>query len=217
MTTDIIGDKFGRATVVKYEGYTKVTCLCDCGNSFVTTKGNLVNNRTKSCGCIRKELSGNRNKTHGMSGTKIYRVYTTMKERCSNPNCAKFPMYGGRGITVCSRWRDSFENFYADMGDAPEGYSIDRIDNSKGYSPDNCRWASRITQANNTRTNRKYSYNGITLSVSEWSRKTGIDRVTISQRIKRGWSIESALTTEVKEKKCLITQLTHSQLFQQQS
>ncbi len=210
MTADIVGAKFGRATVVKYERYTKVTCLCDCGVNFVTTKGNLVNGRTKSCGCIRSEVSGNRNKTHGMSGTKIYRVYTTMKERCSNPNCDKYPMYGGRGITLCSRWENSFENFYADMGDAPEGYSIDRIDNSKGYSPDNCRWASRVTQANNTRRSVLHKVGGESKTLREWCVHFNVEESyeVLRGRIKRGSTLEDALAKPIVNKRQVVSELT---------
>jgi len=137
------------------------------------------------------------NRTHGKRFTKVYRSWLHMKDRCLNPRSNSFAYYGGRGITVCDRWRDSFEAFYADMGDPLPGLSLDRIDNDGDYSPENCRWATLRQQANNTRANRTITFNGKTRTLIQWARITGIDRGIIADRRNRGWPIERALTEPV--------------------
>lgn len=130
---------------------------------------------------------------HGRSNTPIYNLYRAMRSRCENPNSDAYADYGGRGITVCERWL-SFENFYSDMGDRPDGFSIDRIDNSKGYSPDNCRWADRKTQARNKRGLRMITAFGKTMPMCEWSDKSGIKLSTIWARLKKGMPPEEAVS-----------------------
>lgn len=129
-------------------------------------------------------------RTHGMSGTPIYLVWIDMVRRCTKPNHHAFRLYGGRGITVCNRWL-AFENFFADMGDRPSPeHSIDRKENDKGYSPNNCRWATSIEQSNNRSTNRFVTYEGKTQTVTEWAREKGFWKSTLRYRLNHGVPID---------------------------
>lgn len=120
-----------------------------------------------------------------------------MKSRCENPRNARYADYGGRGITVCDRWKDSFENFIADMGPPPTpSHSIEREDNSRGYEPGNCRWATDIEQGNNQRSNVLIEYNGKTQTIAQWARELGMNYQTLRQRIQKyGWSVERAFSS----------------------
>lgn len=129
-----------------------------------------------------------------MHNTRLYRVWNTMRQRCGNPNNTHFASYGGRGIRVCEEWNESFEAFYRDVGDPPLGMTLDRIDNDKGYEPGNVRWASRLDQANNRRTNVLIEHRGQTKTLAEWGRATGLGKSTIMNRLARGWSVQKALT-----------------------
>lgn len=126
------------------------------------------------------------NYRHGMRGSPIYAAWRTMRTRCENENCAAYPNYGGRGITVCEEWKD-FSNFYRDMGDRPAGLSLDRIDNEKGYSRDNCRWADRTTQARNQRNMHMLTLNGEEQPLCVWAERSGLSLSTIWARLKNGW------------------------------
>lgn len=159
---DLTGKRFGRLLVTEYagkrvqpSGQTKSLwkCLCDCGNSKVILASTLQSGSGKSCGCLSSELKSERKKTHGMRNTDVYKTWCSMRERCFNPKNRAYKTHGAKGITVCDRWNPkaggSFENFYADMGDRPEGTSIDRIDVHGHYEPGNCRWADIYVQAYN--------------------------------------------------------------------
>lgn len=148
-----VGDKLNYFTVLKLVGDKKSHCLveCVCGTVKEVDRSQVKRGRTKSCGCMRSKMISDRVTTHGKSKTKLYDVYLKMVERCYKSTDKGYKNYGGRGIGVCDRWRDSFENFYADMGDPPPNHSLDRRDNDLGYSKDNCRWVDRTIQNANRR------------------------------------------------------------------
>lgn len=133
--------------------------------------------------------------THGKTGTKTYDTWRSIKQRCCNPSSKDWPNYGARGITICDDWADSFLNFVKDMGERPQGMTIDRIDVNKGYSKDNCRWATPEVQSNNRRTCVYVEFNGKSQSVADWAKEVGIERKTLEYRIRTGWDVEKALTT----------------------
>lgn len=151
---DLTDNTYGRLLVIspadKLNGKIMFNCRCSCGNTLIVTSGNLKNGHTQSCGCYMADLTT----THGLSNTLSYAVWSSMKARCDNPNNPYYKNYGGRGITVCDRW-NKFENFYDDMCPRPEGMTLERIDNDKGYGPDNCKWVTLFEQQCNKRTNRK--------------------------------------------------------------
>ena len=153
---DISGQRFGRLVAIKpikERRYGKIIweCLCDCGKICFVVNSELYSGDTRSCGCLRIEKATKSFKTHGMTKTLIYDVWRSMNQRCHNPSNKSYKNYGGRGITVCDRWRHSFENFYADMGPCPPGLTLERKNNDEGYSPENCCYATRKQQANNSR------------------------------------------------------------------
>jgi hypothetical protein len=148
---DLTGKRFGRLKVISRQvnssNPVKWLCLCDCGNSHIVDGAKLRSNESRSCGCLKIELQT----THGKSETKEYYIWCAMIQRCENKNNKRYKDYGGRGISVCERWRNSFSNFYSDMGAKPNGMTLERVNNSKGYSPKNCCWATRETQQRNMR------------------------------------------------------------------
>lgn len=201
---DLTGNVYGRLTVIKYFGYSitpkgkrrnKWECLCSCGNVAVVGGSDLRKGHTLSCGCYQKEQISNAIKTHGLSKTRLYRIWSGMKKRCENPNAERYPHYGGRGITVCKEW-NTFESFrdWALNNGYNEKLSIDRKDLNKGYEPSNCKWSTDKEQANNTSRSHTVEFNGETHTISEWSEITGITRRTLNKRINNGWSPERALT-----------------------
>lgn len=187
-TLALIGERYGRLTVISEAernrfGQRRFLCLCDCGNEIIAKMGCLRIGYTKSCGCLRKEQARrNTPRTHNLSRSKTYHVWRSMKCRCLNPKNASFANYGGRGITFCDRWSD-FSNFVADMGEAPDGLSIERNNNNGNYEPGNCRWATRKEQARNKSTNRRVTRDGITRTLVEWSEVLGICRGTLQTRV----------------------------------
>lgn len=198
---DLEGQKFDRLRVIELAGVIKGhsywNCECDCGNVARVSGGNLHSGHTKSCGCLLKERARETHTTHGHTkgGHRIreYSIWGKMIQRCHNSKDPGYRYYGARGITVCDRWR-SFENFYEDMGKCPEGLTIERIDNNKGYGPENCKWATLEEQFSNTRRNHNITFNGETKHLSLWARQIGLSQPGLSTRLLHGWTEEEALT-----------------------
>lgn len=198
---DICGQRFGRLVVLERAPdlspkNARWLCLCDCGKETIAQGGTLKSGRQQSCGCYQREVATK----HGKDGSREHRAWISMRSRCRDPNVKSYKDYGARGISVCESW-STFEGFYADMGDAPDGASLERIDNSKGYSPENCRWASIEEQNNNRRSNRLLSFQGRSQSLTQWARETGISPASLKSRISLGWDVEKALTTPIDKRK----------------
>ena len=190
---DLTGQKFGRLTVVKQNGHKgkKVAwlCRCDCGNYTTVTGSELKTGGTKSCGCINKErMHGNKIRlTHGGTKTRLYGIWNSMKQRTENPKTISYEYYGGRGITVCDEWRDSFEAFrdWAQESGYRDDLTIDRINVDGNYDPGNCRWATRKEQMHNTRRCHYITVDGVTKDLTQWAQTIGLSTGAI------GWAIQS--------------------------
>lgn len=198
---ELQGARFGRLTVVRrIEGTKRVAwaCVCACGNKVVKAQVDLRSGDTKSCGCMRREQRAMKNKTHGATNTTAYRKWKGMWARVRNTHRERNACYAQ--VSVAKRW-EKFENFYADMGDPPEGYSLDRVDSRKGYSKANCRWVPLEEQARNTSRTRKYK--GICMSQA--ARNAGLPPSVVFDRLnKLGWSVARALgTPKRKDIRCL--------------
>ena len=175
-----------------------VNCRCQCGAEKAVLLSSLRTGSSQSCGCAQREAArsvGIANGTHGMKGTPTYNAWSGMKARCENPANRKFVDYGSRGIKVCERWRNSFENFLGDMGECPKGCSIDRIDTNGHYEPSNCRWATQTVQQRNRRNNIVITFGGESCCLSEWAERLGIPYKTLHGRISRGVNVKDAFTT----------------------
>lgn len=204
-----VGNRYGRLTVVSYAGTRSNgrggamwLCRCDCGNETVVFSGVLRDKTTRSCGCLRRELSTSRLSTqNGLSQTQEYKTWRGMITRChGDANARDRANYQERGIVVCDRWKESFHNFLEDMGKHPgKGYSLDRIDNNGSYSPENCRWATRIEQMNNKRSNTIITYNGSAFTLAQIERKLGLSRGYLSGKLSyyRG-DVEKAINAAEK-------------------
>ncbi len=198
---DLTGQRFGRWLVIELAGQSPGgnflwLCRCDCGNEKPVLSGSLRSGVSKSCGCYSAELTTAKNKTHGLYGTPEYCSWAGMKYRCLTPTCKRYEDYGGRGITVCERWM-RFENFLEDMGNKPSPeMGIERIDNDKGYYPENCKWGTEEEQQNNKRNSVFIEFKGIKKTLAQWAREVGIPCSALRARIiDYGWDIEKSLTT----------------------
>lgn len=186
---ELAGRKFGKLLVIEEVGkdrHGKITwlCRCECGKETNVSSSNLTSENSKSCGCVAVQKNILRNTTHGFTKrgnhTPEYHVWSSMIDRCCNPNNKRFPIYGGRGIEVCDRWLDSFENFIEDMGRRPVAsikgkreYSIERINNNSNYEKSNCRWATAMEQGRNKTDNHWIEYNGMKMILQDWARLFG--------------------------------------------
>ena len=195
--SDVIGKKFHRLTVLCRNGNSKnhskqYLCRCDCGTEKTIIGIYLLDGRVKSCGCFNREATGNRHRTHNMTHTRLFSIWQNMNTRCSNEKCSEYHNYGGRGITVCEDWKNDFLSFYkwAVANGYDDSLSIDRIDNNRNYEPSNCRWATKKLQANNTRVNHLFTYEGETRTIAEWSELKNINYKKLWSRIKRNWPEE---------------------------
>ena len=199
---DITGQRFGRLFAISFShvnsGRRAVwNCLCDCGNQCQVEGTKLTTGRTKSCGCLRPDAARENNSTHGYSTHYLWNTYAKMIARCYAPSDKSYKRYGARGIVVCERWRESFANFIADMGERPTGCSLDRVDNDGPYSPENCRWATITQQNTNTRQNHRITFGGEALTITEWAKRLNISERTIRSRLRYGWPIDRVLSEEV--------------------
>ena len=197
-----IGKKYGKLLILEEDKNinkrgTYYKCQCDCGNIKTVLGFNIINGRTKSCGCITKEINkyNGHNTKHKLSKTRIYKIWSKMKNRCNNDKYFQYYLYGGRGIKVCDEWLDKengFINFYnwSINNGYQENLSIDRIDVNGNYEPNNCRWATQKEQCHNLRTNKNITYNNETHCISEWAEILKIKKEKLYWRIKNWKDIE---------------------------
>lgn len=211
---DLTGKRFGNLTAVRLSEHRLSSsgvskrywlCKCDCGNTKSIYARSLTSGNTKSCGCLNiyKLKTDKRRKTHGLSKTHLYKVWVDIKRRCNNKSREDYRYYGGEGKRVCEEWTENYEAFYqwALSSGYKDGLTIDRIDNTKGYSPDNCRWVDMTVQANNRRSNHLLTYKGETKSLADWAREYSLNYGALNDRINKfHWSIEKALLTPVRKK-----------------
>lgn len=206
----LVGTIFHKLTVIgtpvraRGEQRWHVMCRCECGTESLVMCKLLVNGRSKSCGCIRghKGEPAKHSIKHGLAHGPEWDTYYGMLHRCYQAHHKSYRDYGGRGVIVCERWRNSFADFAADMGPRPHGTTLDRYPNTNGnYEPGNCRWATPMQQANNRRTNVYLEAFGERRTIAEWSRHMGIKPDALRARLKYGWKIEKALITPISRHK----------------
>ena len=202
--SEIIGRKNGKLTIESFShknehGRRIWNCRCECGNSIPLPHAHFVKQVT--CGCFDKDRPTERWKKHGMTHTSEWSIWHGIRKRCLCPTDQAYPRYGGRGVGLCKEWTESFEAFYRDMGPRPAGKTVDRIDNNKGYSKENCRWVDWKTQSRNKRTNHLLTVDGVTKCITEWAEQTGIRKDTLRRRIMvYGWTPEEAIKTKTMRK-----------------
>jgi hypothetical protein len=203
---DISGQRFGKLVVIKFSHtggkyYRSFwLCKCDCGNTSIVAQSSLKGGHTKSCGCL---IKNNGVRKHKLCKSRIYQIYARMKNVCYNKHSKDYAKYGGRGIDICKEWlgENGFINFYNwsikngfNENLSSKECTIDRIDNNKGYFPDNCRWTTLKVQQNNTRRNHYISYNGTTQTVAQWAESLNMNYTTLHERLRKGWSVEKSLS-----------------------
>lgn len=204
---DLKGMRFGRLLVLEREGVSsqgsvRWRCLCDCGTEVVVDGRHLRRGTSQSCGCLAREVTSSRSTVHGLANHRVSNIYHCMRARCYNVNDRSYKYYGGRGIEVCERWRNSpggFLAFVEDMGLPPEKASLDRIDNNGNYCPENCRWATPEEQANNKSSNIKIEHAGVVMTAAQWKEKRGYKKTLIYDRLRSGWSESEAVNTPVRK------------------
>lgn len=192
------GQQYGRLTVLRFLERTPSgaywLCACDCGNTRRARERDLRGGVSKSCGCLTREWRSKRNTVHGLSHTPTWAVWAAMRARCSDITHRDAKNYVARGISVCNRWA-SFEAFLADMGPRPSAqHTLDRINNDLGYSPENCRWATRREQNNNKRTNVFFEHGGQRKTYSQWAAEYGVCPHRLRYRLLAGWGFERSVS-----------------------
>lgn len=210
---DLKNQRFGNLVVIeRVENLNKKTrwkCICDCGNYKNVLSNHLKSGAITNCGCIKSKQISKANTKHGLSNSRIYRIYNHMKDRCYRKNDKRYKDYGGRGIKICKEWiekENGFMNFYnwAMNNGYDENLTIDRIDVNGNYEPDNCRWSTMIQQCNNTRKNRYYEYNGETHTLAEWGRIYNISCKIIRYRIEKNMPSNKIFETRERRKEICI-------------
>lgn len=198
---DLCGARSGKLTAIRPAGvrggHVQWLAKCDCGNETIVRGARIKSGEVRSCGCI----VGKCGPGHGYCGTPTYSTWHSMIGRCGNPNDPSYGRYGGAGVKVCARWR-KFENFLADMGERPSlSHSIDRIDSKRGYTRENCRWASHVEQNNNLKSNVRLKFRGREQTLMQWSRELRLSDYAIRNRLRNGWTVERALSTPCRVRK----------------
>ena len=201
---DLMGMRFGRLVVLEKRRRGRRVewlCRCDCGNQVCVLSHHLTRagQSTVSCGCKKAADLAARATTHNMTGTRTYQTWASMLDRCRNPKNKRFYDYGGRGISVCWRWK-RFERFLEDMGKRPQGKTLERLNNSEGYCPTNCWWATPAEQQRNMRRNRLLTINGQTMCLTDAARMVGLTHSCLATRLRRGWDLSRSLAEPVHEK-----------------
>lgn len=193
----MIGSRYGRLIAVSEVGLGSkgmiFTFKCDCGNYKNISGAQVRSGKASSCGCLRSEMMSAKNTKHGHVGSPAYETWQGMKNRCCNEKQPAYKNYGGRGITICDKWQ-KFEGFLEDMGERPDGCTLERLDNDKGYEKSNCVWATIEQQSRNTRQNKFITHNGKTLCMKDWAKETGIPYPTIQDRRRKGLPPSEILT-----------------------
>jgi hypothetical protein len=204
MNDSLLGQRFGRYTVIAFAGSVRAKgyrgtrrtwlCRCDCGNERVVPTCNLRTGNSKSCGCYKRERTSELSKKYVHGNTRANVAWYSMRSRCTKPKSAFYSYYGGRGIKVCDRWLNDFEQFYADMGDCPEGYSLERLDVNGDYSPENCKWIPIADQGLNKRNTVRVEYGGKSVPLIELARRFDLPARKLHRAYKElGMPIEEAL------------------------
>lgn len=203
--SNLEGQKFNRLLVMRKvdvgKSMTYYECLCDCGNLHIANGAMIKNGHIKSCGCLQKEVASKNSKTHGLSKTRLYRVWRGMITRCENPKSDYYHIYGGRGIRVCDEWRKSFllfrewalSNGYDESADFSK-CTLDRIDNDGNYEPLNCHWVSMKEQAKNKSNTLNIEIEGVSKPLFVWAEEFKLNPETLKYRLKRGWNTKAELS-----------------------
>lgn len=207
MVIDITNQRYGRLVVVARDGSDKKghalwECKCDCGKRITVRGDHLRRGATQSCGCYMREKAKKQHKRHGETGTRLYSIWCNMKKRCDDQKYKSYPNYGAKGIKVCPEWSESFEAFrdWSISNGYRDDLTIDRIDVYGNYEPENCRWSTMLEQQNNRGNNRVISFRGVSKTVSQWAKETGISEGTIRSRLDRGWPADRVLADPVNKK-----------------
>jgi hypothetical protein len=204
----VVGAQFGRLTTVR-EAESRTdkngkqvrmwTCKCACGKETTASMSHIRRGHTTSCGCVHTEAMARLSRTHGKTRTRAWNAWVAMNERCYRKTATSYPRYGARGITVCAEWRGSFERFLEDMGACPPGLTLERKDGLKGYSKDNCEWATYKRQAQNRKTSVLLTIEGRTQCLTAWAEETGLNYKTLHSAKADGRDVSLIISAALKK------------------